>query len=159
MKKSSYLVALLALLLCSGVIFALNEPGEFILVDNNTGIQRVGAPQPFMRCSDLPDTIPPYFPHPKEMRLKNERFHFLTQSPDKAFLGFASGVGDQWIGVMNLKERYMKFLSWGMQTRFLDMTFSPTGKYIAYTYHGPDHRTKVMIVETPDITTAKPKAK
>ncbi|MCK4857147.1 MAG: hypothetical protein KAT58_04185 [candidate division Zixibacteria bacterium] len=157
MTKAKYGVILIAMILSAGALLAFNEPGDFILVDNNRAIQMLGKTNPFISTNQLPDTVPPYFPHPKDLRFKNEKFHFITISPSGELIGFASGEENQWIGLMNVKEKYLKFLAWGMRTEFLDLTFSPNSKYISYTFHGPDHRTKLMIIETPGRDVAKPK--
>ncbi len=156
MLKAKYVLIAAALVVATGALYALNAPGDYILVNNDTAIQRLGALQPFMDVSSLPDTAPPYFAHPQQLRFKNERFHLLTESPKSELLAFSSGEGDQWIGLLNVRERYMKFLAWGSQTSFLDLTFSPDAQHLAYTWHGPDHRTKVMIIDTPGKDVAKP---
>jgi hypothetical protein len=60
--------------------------------------------------------------------------------------------------MMNISERYLKFLLWGFQTQFIDATWSPTGEYLAYTYFGPDGRTKLMIVQPPGKQEKEPKS-
>jgi hypothetical protein len=156
MLKAKYILIAVALVIATGALYALNEPGDYILVKNDTAIQRLGAMEPFMDVSMLPDTVPPYFGHPQALRFNNERFHLLTESPKKELLAFSAGEGDQWIGLLNVRERYMKFLAWGSQTSFLDITFAPDAEHLAYTWHGPDHRTKVMIIETPGKDVGKP---
>lgn len=148
LTRSLTLIAIL-LLLSFAVALALNEPGDFILVENNTGIQRIGGMQPFMTVENLPLTPPQWYPHPKQLRFDNQEFHWITQSPTKDLLGFASGGKDQWIGFMNLPERWLKFVSWGIETKFLDMTFSKNGKYMAYAFDSPDRRIKINIIEVP----------
>jgi hypothetical protein len=153
-KKAIFATAFLLILAVT--LCALNDPGNFVLVESNTAIQRLGAKQPFMSVAMLPDTIPPYFPHPKDMKLRNERFHLLTQAPEQDLLAFSAGEVNQWIGFMNLKDRFMKFLSWGVQTRYLDLTFSSDGEYLAYAFHGPDRRILTAIIPTPTRETKKP---
>jgi hypothetical protein len=152
------LTAIVALIVVStGISLALNEASDFVLVDNNRAIQLIGAGEPFYTVEQLPDTAPTYFPHPKDLRFDNKQFHFLTQSPDKRYLGFASGDSSRWIGIMNLEERYLKFVAWGYYTQFLDITFSPDSKYMAYTFFGPDKRLKVNIIPMPTIESTTPK--
>lgn len=158
MAKAKYIVTAVALLLSVGTLFALNEQGNYTLAQEGRAIQRIGAPNPFFGVEMLPDTAPPYFPHPEGLKFKNRKFHLLTQAPGKDLLAFSSGEGNEWIGFLDLKERYMKFLGWGVMTQYLDLTFSPDGKYLAYAFHGPDHRTMAVIIPTPDKETAKPQA-
>ena len=144
------LLTLLIFLLSLSLALALNTPGDFILVNDDSGIQRLGAMQPFITVADLPPTAPEWFPHPKDMLFENQKFHWITQSPTMDLLGFASGTGNEWIGIMNLKERWLKFISWGLSTRFLDMTFSNDGLHYAYAFHSPDGRIKINIAPAPE---------
>ncbi len=143
------LAVFLVLTLSLSLALALNKPGDFILVNDAGGIQRLGAMGPFLNVADLPTTAPEWFPHPKDLVFENQKFHWITQSPTMDLLGFASGTDNEWIGIMNLKERWMKFISWGLSTKFLDMTFSNNGKYYVYTFHSPDGRIKINIAPIP----------
>lgn len=149
MLTRSVMLTLVILLLAISVALALNQPGDFILVNDDTGIQRLGAMEPFFSVDQLPTEAPQWYPHPQDLRFVNKKFHWITQSPTKEYLGFASGTGNQWIGIMDLQNRWMKFISWGIETQFLDMTFSRSSKYFAYAFHGPDRRIKINILQVP----------
>ncbi|MFH2055052.1 MAG: hypothetical protein ABIJ61_03760 [bacterium] len=150
MLTRSLTLLALVILLSFSMALALNKPGDFILVNNDTGIQHLGSIEPFMTVADLPPSPPEWYPHPKDLKFDNQKFHWITQSPTQDLLGFASGTENQWIGFMNLKERWMKFVSWGIKTKFLDMTFSSSGKYMAYAFDSPDRRIKINIIEVPN---------
>jgi hypothetical protein len=143
------LFVFLILTLSLSMALALNTPGNFILVNDASGIQRLGAMGPFLTVEDLPPTAPEWFPHPKDLLFENQKFHWITQSPTMDLLGFASGTGNEWIGIMNLKDRWLKFISWGVSTRFLDLTFSNDALHYAYAFHSPDGRIKINIAPVP----------
>lgn len=139
-------------------LLAFNEPGQYYLNKDGLAILKKGETKPYLTVGQLPDSIPPYLPQKRGMKFNNYKFHWLTESPDGKFLAFCCGDSNRYIGFINTEEHFLKWLVWGFRTDFLDATFSGSGKYIAYTYYSSDGRTKLMIVESPDNKTGKPKA-
>lgn len=144
-----------------GALFQFLKPGvdrsdEFTLIDDGTAIQRKGSSEPFIIAKDLPDSVPQQFAHSVYQRFDNRRFHFISVSPSQEYIAFASGEGDQWMGMINTTQKYLKFLIFGIQTTFLGATWSPDNKFLAFSFWGPDRRLLVYITTPPAQMDPKP---
>jgi hypothetical protein len=124
-----------------------SSTGDFELVNEGTAIRKVGDNAPFLRVSDLPDTVPTLFPHAAEQHFQNRKFHFISVSPNQRLIEFASGEGDQWLGMLDSRLRYMKFIVFGVQTTFYPGVWSPDSKFMTYAFYGPDRRLSVYITD------------
>ena len=123
------------------------KSGVYELVDEGRGIKKDSEKTPFIRCTDLPDTVPTAFPHAQSQRFLNTKFHFISASPNQRFISFACGEGDQWLGMIDMSRQYVKFLVFGIQTTFSPGIWSPDNKYLTYSFYGPDKRLHVYITE------------
>jgi hypothetical protein len=123
------------------------KSGIFELVDDGRGIKIESEPTPFIYSTDLPDTVPTVFAHAESQRFKNSKFHFISVSPNQRFVTFACGEGDQWLGMIDIGEQYVKFLLFGIQTTFYPGIWSPDSKYLTYSFYGPDKRLHVYITD------------
>lgn len=150
--RSRFTFMLILLIAGLSTIVALSQTRRkpfFYLSDDSTSIMMQGSIYPVTSVGLLPDTVPAYLPRMQKQKFYNKRFHLMSASPDSQFIAFSCGEGDQWVGVMNAREVYMKFLLYSVQTNFLDLSWSPDSRYLAIAYRPPDHRIVVQIVEPP----------
>jgi hypothetical protein len=124
-----------------------DEKSNYYLTQGGVGICKLGENVPFLEASELPDTVPMAFSHASSQRFENRRFHFLSVSPDQRLVAFACGEGDQWLGLMNMERRYVKFLMFGIQTTFYQGLWSTDNHFLAFAYFGPDKRMTVAIID------------
>ncbi len=155
-RKTTYRLISLALLLVIVAVAAIlitSKPkpdvvvGIYVLSDNGTAIQKQGAREPFLRASELPDTVPTFVPHDSTQRFDNRRFHFICVSPNQRYIEFACGEGDQWLGMADVREEYVKFLMFANQATFYPGLWSPDSKFLTYGFYDSDRRLYVYITD------------
>ena len=160
MSRLRIIILLTVALATAIVLFAVNRDSvraEFELAENSTAIRRVGSDEAFIRVTDLSDTVPPQFAHSMYQRFNNQQFHYISVSPDGKKIVFAAGEGDQWLGMIDVEQKYFKFMMFGVMTTFFDGGWSPDSKAYAHALFGPDRRLLITIMEPPKRDDPKPK--
>ena len=135
----------------------ISSEARFILTYDSLEVVTREGSQPLLTVNDLEDTVPDIFPHSRNTRFLNKKFHFLAVSPNQQKFAFALGEGDQWLGMYDAADKFERFLAFGIQTTFLTAVWSPDSKHLAYAFHSPDGRLMTYIMQPPDAYSFKPK--
>lgn len=131
----------------------------YYLNEDSTTIINAMTGKPITSVDMMPDTAPEYVPRSRFQKFDNQKFHFLEVSPNGRYAAFASGEGDEWMGVLAPQDRYMKFLLYSIETRFYGARWSPDSKYLAFAYNTPDRRLHIQIVRPPQRSEPRYEAK
>ncbi len=126
------------------------QTGAYYLDDDSTSIIDARTGRAITYVTLLPDTVPAYLPRSAYQKFTNKKFHFLEVSPDEQRMAFATGEGDQWMGVFVPGGVYMKFLLYSIQTRFFDPHWTPDSENLAFAYQTPDRRLHIQVIRPPE---------